>query len=342
MDSLGYTSCVDYGSVPNCKERHAIDLHIKHHDVVIYQINVEAVTDLLGEIQIIETGKRQVRNECLLKEISTPVLHRTVTVPEEIYHISGVTKDQVWICNGKTLILINSEGDILHHLTNVISVWGQHTVDLTGDLIYIDRSDNVIKLSKDNRFKSTLIKKTEQWVPQCIYSSHLNSDLLVGMSSNNSGIVARFNDIGQLKQTIQHGTTGQELYSHPMYTTENRDGDDIVSDLVPVVVTDRRGRHRFSYTGPTSGSQILPYGICTDALSHILVCDSNTNSIHMLDRDGHFLSHILTAYEGINGPMDLSFDDKTHFLWVGLSYGEKRVCVYRYIERHGYLQYNMS
>ncbi|XP_061186267.1 uncharacterized protein LOC133194301 [Saccostrea echinata] len=303
------------------------------------EINMEDVIDL-GEIQILEKGKRKVRNECLLKLMPSSKLHRSVTMTGEIYHISGVTPDQVWISDGKNLFLINKEGDILRHLTDVISVWGQHTVNLTGDLIYIDRYEKVIKLSKDNRTKSTLIKKSESWIPQCVYSSHFNGDLLVGMQSYKKGIITRYNDTGQHKQTIQHGNTGQELYSDPIYITENRNGDVIVSDIDgdhgAVVVTERGGRHRFSYTGPPSGSQLFPLGICTDGLSHILVCDGITSTVQMLDKDGLFLSLILTRQQGINGPMSLSYDDKTHLLWIGRCYGENRVCVYRYIERQDF------
>ncbi|XP_062582405.1 uncharacterized protein LOC134244150 [Saccostrea cucullata] len=313
---------------------------------LIEEINIEEVTDLLFKIQLIETGKRQVRNESLLKLMSTPVLHRCFTVSDEIHHISVVTTDQVLVSDGKNLILINSEGDILSHLTDVISVLGQHTVNLTGDVIYIDRGGNIIKLSKDFRTKSTLIKKTEQWVPQCIYSSQLNGDLLIGMHFYHSCLIARYNDTGQNKQTIQHGNTGQELYSYPICITENRNGDVVVSDIDgdhgSVVVTERGGRHRFSYTGHPRESRFFPLGICTDALSHILVCNFITRTIHIIDRDGHFLSMILTRRQGMSGPMCLSYDDKTHLLWVGLRYGEKRVCVYRYIARQDYLQYITS
>ncbi|XP_062621174.1 uncharacterized protein LOC134282791 [Saccostrea cucullata] len=300
-------------------------------------LNKKDVTDLLGEIQIIETGKRQVRNESLLKLMSKPVLHRSVPVSGAVYHISCVTPDQAWISDGKNLILINTEGDKLHHLMDVIRIWGQHTVNLTGDLIYIDRGSNIIKLSKDNIAKYTLIKETE---PLCIYSSHLNGDLLVGMRSYKKGIKERFNEVGQHKQTIHYGNTGQKLYYDPIYVTENQNGDVIVSDTGRcVVVTDRGGRHRFFYTGPTSGSELFPRGICTDALSHILVCDGNTNAIHMIDKNGHFLLMILTRQQGIHGPMGLSYDNKTHLLWVGFYYGEKKVRVCRNIERQDYLQY---
>eukprot|EP00105_Crassostrea_gigas_P031929 XP_011454773.2 PREDICTED: tripartite motif-containing protein 2 isoform X1 [Crassostrea gigas] len=143
--------------------------------------------------------------------------------------------------------------------------------------------------------------------------------------------VTRYNQGGQLTQTIKHDSTGQGLYSDPIYITENNNGDVVVSDLYAVVVTERGGRHRFSYTGPPSGSGLRPLGICTDALSHILVCDLRTKTVQMLDKDGQFLSHLLTESQEMREPLGLSYDVITHRLWVGSR--DNKVRVYRYITR---------
>uniref|UniRef100_A0A8W8LNG2 Tripartite motif-containing protein 3 n=1 Tax=Magallana gigas TaxID=29159 RepID=A0A8W8LNG2_MAGGI len=123
------------------------------------------------------------------------------------------------------------------------------------------------------------------------------------------------------------------LYRRPSYITENNNGDVVVSDSIfpsgAVVVTERGGRHRFSYTGHPSGSGLWPWGICTDALSHILVCDDRT--VQMLNKDGQFLSHLLTKSQEMGRPWSLSYDVNTHRLWVG-SYNNNKVCVYSYID----------
>lgn len=49
----------------------------------------------------------------------------------------------------------------------------------------------------------------------------------------------------------------------------------------------------------------------------------------MIDKDGQFLSHLLTELQEIGEPRSLSYDVKTHLLWVGS--GDKKVRVYRYI-----------
>ncbi|XP_061194055.1 uncharacterized protein LOC133202278 [Saccostrea echinata] len=264
------------------------------------------------------------------------VLQKSVTVTgvSRVCHITRVSSDRVWISDGDNLILTNTAGDKLHHLTDIDSYSGVHTVNCDGDLIYIDRQGNINKLSTENTVKTPLIKyNTATWEPLCVYSSPSTGDLLVGMCYRYTAKLVRYNSTGEHIQTIQYdNNTGQELYDYPIYITENRNGDVIVSDwYCGVVVTDRGGSHHFSYTGPPSGSGLDPHGICTDALSHILVCDLNTNSVQMLDRDGHFLSQIQTSSHGIDEPRSLSYDDTTHLLWVG-SVTNNTVNIYRVVD----------
>ncbi|XP_062589071.1 uncharacterized protein LOC134250723 [Saccostrea cucullata] len=253
------------------------------------------------------------------------------------YHISRVSSDRVWISDNKgNLILTNTKGEELDRVTNIGSVvWGGHTVDSNGDLIYIDRELNISKLSTEDRVKTTIIKyNTTPWRPQCVYSSPSTGDLLVGMyrGDTRTGQVVRYNSTGENIQTVQNNNiTGQELYRDPIYITENRNGDVIVSDISRVVVTDREGNYRFSYRGPPSGSRLTPQGICTDALSHILVCDLYTQSVQMLDSEGHYLTEIKTSQHGIDNPISLSYDEDTHLLWVG-TWNNNTVNIYRVVD----------
>ncbi|XP_061195553.1 uncharacterized protein LOC133203784 [Saccostrea echinata] len=251
------------------------------------------------------------------------VLQKSVTVTGVSCgrHITHVSSDRVWISDRNNLILTNTAGDKLHHLTGIASYYGVHTVTQDGDLIYIDSHSNINKLSTDHRVKSTLIQYTAPWRPLCVYSSPSTGDLLVGMynTETDTGQVNRYNNTGEHIQTIQHDNTGQGLYRNPIYITENRNGDVIVSDFGhrAVVVTDGVGRHRFSYTGPPSGSGLAPLGICTDVLSHILVFDLDTHSVQILDCDGRFLSQIEKTQHGLYKPWSLSYDDNTNCVWVG-------------------------
>lgn len=97
-------------------------------------------------------------------------------------------------------------------------------------------------------------------------------------------------------------------------------------------MTECGGRHRFSYTGHPSGSGLRPLGICTTALSHILVCDSRTDTVQMFDKNGQFLSHLLTKSQTMGELRCLSYDINTHCLWVGSRFNNM-VVMYKYITR---------
>ncbi|XP_062588154.1 uncharacterized protein LOC134249801 [Saccostrea cucullata] len=265
----------------------------------------------------------------------TAVLHKSVRVSgvSGCRHITHVTSDRVWICDDKgNLILTNTRGDILDSVTDLLKYgYGVHTVTRDSAVIYIDRHLNIIKLSTD-KVMITVISDTSPLRPLSVYSSPSTGHLLFGMWNTDTGTgqVHRCTNTGKHIQNIQYDNTGQGLYMRPRYITENHNGDVIVSDWRHVVVTDRRGRHRFSYRGRTSGSRLWPYGICTDALSHILLCDPNTDTVHIIDKDGQYLAQLDTVQHGIDRPHSLSYDDNTRSVWVGSNHNNT-VNIYRLI-----------
>ncbi|XP_065930892.1 uncharacterized protein [Magallana gigas] len=301
-------------------------------------LNKEDVMESLSAIQITERGNRRVGNQCLLKLTSGAEFHQSLTLTgvDRCSHISSVTSDRVWVSDDENnIILTDTTGVPLHRVEDSGNGYrGLHTVNSESELIYIDRNYNINKLSKDMKTTTTFIFTYYTWEPRCVYWSPSTGDLLVGMCNDDTetGKVTRYNQSGQLAQTIQNDNTGRGLYREPNYITENNNGDVVVSDSSAVVVTERGGRHRFSYTGPPSGSVLRPRGICTDALSHILVCDYRTKTVQMIDRDGQFLSHLLIRPSGIFTPGSLSYDVNTHRLWVG-SEDNNTVVIYRYITR---------
>ncbi|XP_056007574.1 uncharacterized protein LOC130050824 [Ostrea edulis] len=314
-------------------------LFIKTSRVPQIKNSPSQLLSVITEIQM-TTGKRQVGIDECVKLMSTPVLHTSVCVTgvsHGVFHISRVMSDRVWVSDFNNLILTDTTGDTIHRVTDITPLFrGVHTVNSSGELIYIDRKRNINKLSTDNKTVTRLIQRTSPWYPVCVCCSPSTGDLMVAMynTDTKTGKVTRYNSSGQHILTIEHDNTGHTLYSQPLYITENNNGDIIVSDYInskrgAVVVTERGGRHRFSYTEPPSGSSLRPLGICTDALSHILVCDYYT--VQMIDKDGHFLSLLLTQH-GINIPYSLNYDDKTHLLWVG-SWDTNTVSVYRYLQR---------
>ncbi|XP_078312224.1 uncharacterized protein LOC144618953 [Crassostrea virginica] len=306
---------------------------------------VNIVVNLMKGMRLAKTGKRQAPGtELLLTLMSSPVLQKSLSMTgvQYCFHISCVTPDRDWVSDLNYIILTDTTtGKELHSVTHSLNSLGIHTVNCDSELIYIDKDKNINKLSSDMKTTKTLIKHTDTtWEPWCVYCSSSSGDLLVGMyrKSTYTGKVMRYDNTGKHKQTIPHNdNTPHTLYGLPRYITENNNGDVLVSDFDrrAVVVTSGEGVNRFSYTGPPSGSELfIPVGICTDVMSHILVSDHITGTVQMLDRDGQFLSYLLTTQSpGIHGtPLGLSYDVTNHVLFVG-SYN-KTLSVYRYINRH--------
>lgn len=309
-------------------------------------IAMEDLIELLSEIQIIQREKRKANISLLLTTMSSPSLKQFLTVNDVncCYHISCLTPDRVWVCDGDNNLILTdtTTGDTLFHIKDSSGLGvGIHTISNENELTYLDKGLNIKKLSPDLE-KTTLIRTTDnEWVKLSLYCSQSSGDLLVGMHKNGEyiGKVTRYNS-GKITQTIPQDNAPQPLIRFPRSITENQNGNIVVSDflLKAVVVFSRGGRHRFSYTGPPSGTGLNPHGICTDALSHILVCDDATHTVQMISEDGDFLSFILTEQSiGIDEldfhPQSLSYDVKSHSLWVG-SLSNNNLFVYRYLNRH--------
>ncbi|XP_065939428.1 tripartite motif-containing protein 3 [Magallana gigas] len=270
--------------------------------------------------------KSDVKQTLSLSSSVTKVREYTMPGVYGVYHISLGKSGRLWASdlNGNLVQLQKIQ-------TSGIINEGYHTVTQDGDLIYTDKHNKVINRLTPHNTISKFIK-TGGWVPSSIHSSHINGDLLVGMIKDGEAKVTRYNKTGTEIQNIQRDNKGQGLYSLPRSITENINGDVCVSDYYKraVVVVDKSGQHRFSYTG--QGSLFDPYGICTDVLGHILVCNIYvfSQTVHLLDQDGQFLCLLLTSQQGVKRPRSVCVDDENN-LWVGQDI-TNTVTVYRYLQ----------
>lgn len=280
---------------------------------------------------------------CSKKQLFAPALqdYFIVTNFKRCSHLSYGTSDCLLINEGSNFIITSTSGETLQNIDGLRSDArsGSHSMNLSREeLFYIEKDYNIVKLSKyKEKTKTTFIKCMQEtdsaWRPWCLYCSQITDDALVGMKKLDriQGKVIRYNNLGEEIQEIQHNEIGSDIYSTPRYITENINGDVVVSDSTgAVVVTDREGRHRFSYKGHPPESKLSPLGICTDTLSHILVCDELTHAVQILDKDGHFLSNLLIKPSGIVSPSCLCYDVNADLLWVG-SVVNYSVCLYKYL-----------
>uniref|UniRef100_K1PB06 Tripartite motif-containing protein 2 n=1 Tax=Magallana gigas TaxID=29159 RepID=K1PB06_MAGGI len=289
------------------------------------------VAKLLGRI-LVPTTKPKNRKKQLVKSLSSMVTRlRDYSVPSvyNVFHVSLGIPDKIWVSDGSgNLVQIDLDMNKLLKIQTSGGNEGYHTVTLDGDLIYADKDKQIInKISQDHKISELI--KTEDWEPISIHSSNTNGDILVGMAKDEVGKVTRFSKTGKEIQNIQVDQKRRKLYMYPHYITENTNGGDVcTSDLNKrtVEVVNKSGQYRFSYKGQRTGFN--PYGICSDILGHILVCDVDSNTVHILHQDGQFLT--LLHDRLVKYPCSVSVDDESN-LHVGW-YSTNKVTVYKHLE----------
>ncbi|XP_062589456.1 uncharacterized protein LOC134251102 [Saccostrea cucullata] len=269
---------------------------------------------------------------------------REFNVPgvDEVYHVSLDQLDRLWISDyDGNLVQTDLQGNVIQKIETWSGMKGFHTVTQGRDLIFTDKYKTVInRITQDNNITEFI--KTGDWLPLSIHSSHINGDLLVGMMklTETKGLfkmrkikkeskVTRYNKTGKELQNIQRDNKGQDLYGEPCYITENINGDICTSgyDKAAVVVVNKSGQYRFSYTG--QASEFSPFGICIDVFGHILVSDEISNSVHLLDQDGQFLSLLLTQQQGVEFPRSVCVDDENNLYVRQLT---NTLTVYKYLQ----------
>ncbi|XP_034308327.2 tripartite motif-containing protein 3-like [Magallana gigas] len=306
--------------IPNTKLENR---KVKPMDTALKQLK------LTGKQMKQDREKADVKQTLSLSSSVTKVREYTVPGVNNVCHISLGKSGRIWVSNRYgDLVQTDLQGNQLQKIQTNGRIEGYHTVTQDGDLIFTDKVNKVINsITPDNTITGFI--KTGDWRPLSLHSSYINGDILVGMYTDEEGKVTRYNKTGTEIQNIQRDNKGQGLYSCPHYITENINGDVCVSDYNNgVVVVDKSGQHRFSYT--CQGSGLNPYGICTDVLGHILVCETYSNTVHLLDQDGQFLSLLLTPQQGIKRPRSVCVDDENN-LWVGQR-TTNTVTVYKYLQ----------
>nr|XP_011432953.2 tripartite motif-containing protein 45 [Crassostrea gigas] len=272
--------------------------------------------------------KSDMKQTLSLSSSVTKVREYTVPGVDGVHHISLGKSGRLWASDKKgNLVQTDLQENQLQKI-QTSDGYGYHTFTQDEDLIYTDKEKKVInRITLDNTITEFI--KTEDWKPLSIHSSQINGEILVGMLHGEAK-VTRYNKTGKEIQDIQRDNKGQELYRYPIFITENINGDVCTSDSIidVVLVVNKSGQHRFSYTG--QGSKFCPRGLCTDLLGHILVCDFYTGTVDLLDQDGQFLCQLLTKQQGVTRPYSVSVDDENNLI-VGQS-NTYTVTVYKYLQ----------
>ena len=245
-----------------------------------------------------------------------------------IYHITFVPPDSLLVCDGRKLKKMDAAGHVIRTLCegySFSSIGGDYSVSKEGGLVFIawfhepqgTCTYGIHKMTPNGTITTILIPAFE---PMCIHSSHINGHILIGLTDNSgTGRVMRCDGTGRKIMDIEFDEEGQRLYEWPKYITENKiNGDIVVSDeeKCALVVVDKKGRHRFNYTGQSTGRSFEPHGVCIDREGHILVTHKDWHTkdrfvvVSLLDKDGRFLSQLLKEQYDLYASLSLCVDDK--------------------------------
>lgn len=268
----------------------------------------------------------------------------TISLPNVIHilHISAMSENKIWVSDFYLLQQVDDKGKVIREIRDILldmPCRGIHSVTLSGDIIYIDNKwdfikerHNHVKTLKTDGSRVTLYSTDMEL--GCLYSSHINGDILIGVkeiisSKGRTAKVIRCDSTGKKIQEIElkHQDQTERLYEDPGYITENRiNGDILVSDLRrdELVVVDKSGRHLFNYSGdlPYEGS-FNPGAVCTDVRGRILIIhqhyDSHVRSktcISLLDQDGKLITRLLEDYSLGKTCKSLCVDDE-NYMYIG-------------------------
>lgn len=255
-----------------------------------------------------------------------------VNVKDHITHLHLSKTGVIWASNdsGKVGVIDPSGKD-----KRSIETFSTYSGHFTLATVHDEKSEDIYWVHKK---KKVVIKNeklehethTGKWTPISIFFSANSEDQLfhVGMVKNNDAKITRYNtdwtDKDDIHRYIGDGNESENFFRYPAYLVKNTNGDLCVSDNKRVVVVDKYNNFRFNYTGYAQNG-FTPYGISTDRWGCILIVDSSTSCVHIINQDGYFQRYIRMS-EHLTGPRGLCIDKSGKCL-VG-SYGT--ISVYNY------------
>lgn len=321
-------------SRPAIKTAKIVPVNVKEGDIIPKLIHFQrSIRIKLPGYSLNRTGDvSSISTKSLLPE---PELIATVkTNCKQLKGICHNEDDRVWIYGTDEIL---REVDITGTVQNCITAISKNSQkdiakNKMGEIVYSHLSDECVNIVREGKISKLL--DLSGWIPFGV-TFNADDDLMVCMrredyQESKVGIFSQ----GKLKKEIQFDETGKPLFSasrNNMYIKENANRDICVSDwnACAVIVLKSSGELRFRYTGNLSRSfkQFYPHGIVTDNYCRILVVDRKNDCLHVIDRNGKFLTYITCS---LQDPYVLSMDPDEN-VWVG-EYDTGCVKVIRYLE----------
>lgn len=243
------------------------------------------------------------------QSVKTPVLDiNPVNVKGHFSHLFLSATGDIWASNdrGKVGFIDPSGKD--KRLIETCSTYTGHFTRATVDdeegehIYWVHNEEKFVK--RDDEIK----KYTSDWEPISIIYSADDKLFHVGLVTNTDAKITRFNTDWKEKDDIHRNTAGVNIFQYPAYMVKNTNGDLCVSDNNKrVVVVDKNNIFRFMYPEHDQNG-FTPYGISTDSKGCILIVDSSSSSIHIINQDGKFQRNLKMS-KRLREPRGLCIDE---------------------------------
>lgn len=289
------------------------------------KINREQLHKQIGSLSFTTKGqlctkvkqgvKSSLQDRLLPSEPSTLITIETGY--RSLYSVSCIGDEEIWTCGLDNIMrLYNIQGELVKSIQTKSGNLPQDiSVTRDGELIYVDHEDRSVNLVNNKKIKAVV--RLQGWKPRNVCCTSSGGFLVMMIKDENKqSRVLRYT--GSEKHTFQFNDNGKLLYSSGgmKYVSENKNQDICVADnkAQAIVVINKNGKHRFSYTGPPSASNesFDPVGITTDNHGQILTTDCRNHRIHILDQNGQFLRFIDNC--GLHTPWGLCVDTHNRLL----------------------------
>ena len=234
--------------------------------------------------------------------------------------LACVGSNRAWVqAGGKKLQLMDRQGSVKETIHTDFS-FNDITVSPQGEILLSDRVNKCIKSVSADRTVKTLCNV--KWEPRGLCSLH-SGDIAVTFEMAARVII--YSPSWKVVKEID-----KKLFIGPYSIAQSKVNSDLyISDpeADKVVALDKDYRVRYEYTGQRDWVSFTPRGLCTDNAGHVLITDYMINRVHILDKDGQFLQHLLTGEQGLKWPYSIDVDSARK-AWVGESEGGVKVVKY--------------
>ena len=238
--------------------------------------------------------------------------------------IACVRSGRAWVRTGDgTLELMDQRGAVKDYIDT--DLFDDVVLSPQGELLLSDFSYKCIKSVSPDKVVSKLFRT--QWTPYGLCCLHSGD---VAVTFREEGRVVIYSRSGKIVQELN-----KKLFRHPYRVAQNKVNKDLyicdkdgpnISYTGKIIALDTSYCLKYEYTGQ-GNIDFHPMDLCTDSAGRVLITDSESNTVHILDRDGRFLQYLLTEEQGLWDPVSINVDNDG-YAWVGDYHGYVKVVKY--------------